>query len=237
MKTSIYYFLLFFIFSIGLSAQTRSVVTANQQTYDETTLAGQEITINAERDAVEDSWDDFWSDKYDVDVDRVDRDKSAVTYLAQGVENSKIASRKIDVHSKLFGAGQTTKVSLAIGLGYAIVAGPANEPGIYRRASEILDEFQTYFYRNKYDKLIAEVRDDLEDVRDDRQDAAEDQTKAQKRIRKYREKIQDLEKKIAKEQEDMTEEEVTEADKMLRVNELEQKLATLERERRIYVKE
>ncbi|PHI19514.1 hypothetical protein CEQ90_12510 [Lewinellaceae bacterium SD302] len=219
-----------------LSAQSRSRVQATMTEYDNQTMASQEITINASQDEVEESWDDFWSDRYDVDVDKADKNRNSITYKSEAAEVSALSNKTMDIYSKLTKLGDNrTGVSLALSFGYDLVATAEKYPDEYQRASTVLDDFQTYFYKRHYDEKIEELRDQLNDVRDDREDAADDQSKASKKIRKYQDKIKKLEEKIADAREEIGEESITEEEKMMRVKELEEKMRMLERERRAYV--
>lgn len=228
-------FLFAFLLVSTVSAQ-RSKVMSTTATYEKDAMAAQSITLDAGRSKVQDLWDQFWDERFDVDIDRFDREKSSASYLSEEVIVSTISDKTMDVLSKVSGSSNRSEVQLSIRFGYDMVVDNNKFPMEFKKAGMILDDFQTYFYERYFSEKITDLKDRLEDVRDEKEDAADDQSKASKKIAKYQDKIRKYEEKIIEEREEMGEERTVEASKADRLRELEKELSELERMRRRYVK-
>lgn len=214
----------------------RSAVKPVTATFNEQSVPSQSITLDAGKDKVEDLWDQFWDDRFDVDIDRSNRDKNSTTYLAEAVTVNIVSDKTMDVLSNVIGSENRSEVQLTVRFGYDVVVDQNTFPVEYGKTGMVLDDFQTYFYDRYFGERIAEVKDRLADVQDDKEDAVEDQSKAASKIRKWEDKILKYEEKIADARAEIGDEESIEASKADRVKELERELAELERMRRRYVK-
>lgn len=217
-----------------LSAQ--STDTRNSTTeYDRKTMPSVTLTLNASVEEVYDRWDDFWDDRYEVDIDRTDKDGNSIAYLAEQVSLTKISDKRVDVYSNVDGGEQSASVSMTLAFADDDIVTAANHPAAFRAASGLLDEFRNYFYQRYFDEALAETQEELEEVRDDTEDASDDARKAREKIEKYEKKIEKLREKIEDTREEVGEELQTEEEKARRVRELEDRLQQLQRDRKNYL--
>ena len=215
--------------------QIASAVTDGTTTYDKQTLPSMSIQLDAPVEVVYDIWDDFWDERYDIDIDRTDKDGDNIAYLAEQVALRSLGDKNLDVYSSVGGNEQRTTVNLSLAYASNDVITRTNHQGDYRTASAILEEFRTYFYQRYFDEQLTQTRDELADLRDDSQDASKDAEKAREKIEKYEEKIEKYRRKIEEEREEVGDELQTAEEKSRRVRELEAQLQQLERTRKRYV--
>ena len=230
------YLSIVFFLCIGvLSAQQSATVVDGTTTYDKKTLPSMSIQLDAPVDRVYDIWDDFWDERYDIDIDRTDKDGDNIAYLAEQVAVRNLGDKNLDVYSSVGGNDQRTTVNLSLAYTPTDVITRTNHEGDYRTASALLEEFRTYFYQRYFDTQLTTTREELADLRDDSQDASKDAEKARKKIAKYEDKIEKLNHRIEKTREDVGDELQTAEEKDQRVRELEAKLQELERTRKNYL--
>ena len=223
------------VVACGLTAQTMATVNESNVEYDKRTLPSLTITIEAPVEAVYDPWQDFWEDRYDIDIDRSDKDGKSIAYLAEQVNLSTVSPKALDLYSNVDGTDRVSTVSMALAFAERDLVTSVSQPEAFRAASALLQEFRTYFYTTYFDERIATVREDLSDLRDDSQDASKDAEKARRKIEKYQDKIKKLERRIEDTREEVGEELETAEEKATRVNELEAQLRNLESNRRKYL--
>ena len=217
-----------------LTAQTSAIRNSTTE-YDRKTMPSMTLTLDAPVDEVYDRWDDFWDDRYEVDIDRTDKDGNSIAYLAEQVSLANVGDKRIDLYSNVDGGEQTATVSMTLAYADDDIVTSTNHPAAFRAATSYLDEFRNYFYQRYFDEALAEIREELEDVRDDTEDASEDAQKARQKIAKYEKKIEKLREKIEDTREEVGEELETEEEKARRVRELEARLQQLQRERNNYL--
>ena len=217
------------------TAQQAATVTDGTTTYDKKTLPSMSIQLDAPVEMVYDIWDDFWDERYDIDIDRSDKDGDNIAYLAEQVPLRSLGDKNLDVYSSVGGNEQRATVHLSLAYAENDVITRTNHQGDYRTASAFLDEFRTYFYQRYFDEQLANKRDELADLRDDSQDASEDADKARKKIAKYEDKIEKYRRKIEDTREEVGDELQTAEEKSERVRALEAQLQDLERARKQYL--
>ena len=223
-------------FTAVLSAQQSAGITETTTEYDVQRLASLTLSLDAPVEAVYDPWQDFWEDRYDIDIDRTDKDGNSIAYLADDVRLPDITSGNFALYSNVDGTDKVSTVSISIGLTDSEVVTSNKYPEAFRAATEKLREFRTYFYSRYFDERIAEVRDRLEDARDEREDASSDAEKARKKIQKYEDKIRDLREKIDETRADVRDElEAAETNEQ-RVLDLEAELRVLQASRGNYLR-
>ena len=227
--------LLLFITSGFAAAQQTATVTDGTTTYDKKTLPSMSIQLDAPVEVVYDIWDDFWDERYDIDIDRTDKDGDNIAYLAEQVPLRSLGDKNLDVYSSVDGDEQRSMVNLSLAYAENDVITRTNHQADYGTASAILDEFRTYFYQRYFDEQLSDTRDELADLRDDSQDASEDAEKARKKIAKYEDKIEKYRRKIEDTREEVGDELQTAEEKSERVRALEAQLQDLERARKQYL--
>lgn len=216
-------------------AQQQATITEGTTEYDQRRLSSMTIALDAPVDAVYDRWEEFWEDRYDIDIDRTDKDGSSIAYLAEEIQLPGVSTAPVALYSNVDGTDQRSTVSISVATGDDMVITRSNDASAFEGASTKLREFQTYFYTRYFDERITDLRDDLEDARDDREDASSDATKAREKIRKYEEKIADLREKIEETREEVGEELEAAEENERRVLDLEAELQRLEQSRRKYL--
>lgn len=194
-----------------------------------------EIKIDAPHDEIADYLEDFWEERYDIDIDKLDKDKASTAMLAEQVSVPIVSDKNFDLYVKAADAGRSTTVSMAIVYSENDVVSSRKHTTSYSAAEAIMGEFHTFFYTKYFDEQMEDVREELEDIRDDGQDASSDAEKARKKIKKYEEKIAKLQRKIEKEREEVGEELETAEEKDRRARELEDRLRELQRARAKYL--
>ena len=204
--------------------------------FDKESYSSLRLTIDAPADEVEEAWEDFWDDKYDIDFDKLDKDRNSIAYRAEQVSLALISPKTMNLYSKVTDAENRSDVALAIVFSANDVVTSSSYPEAYRAAETLLNEFRTTFYTKYFDERIADVRDDLEDMRDDSQDDSKDAEKARKKIEKYRKKIADYEEKIVDLREEVGDELESSEEKARRAEELQTRLRELEQRRAQYLR-
>ena len=212
--------------------QVRSAMT----TYEEQSYSSLRLTLDAPADEVEEVWEDFWEDRYDIDLDRLDKDRNSIAQRAQQVKLPLVSQGNIDLYTKVTDTDNRSDVAMAILIDGKDAVTQGNDPGAYRAAEAIMNEFRTVFYTTYFDDQLAEAREDLEDMRDDSQDDSKDAEKARRKIEKYQEKIEKYEEKIIDLREEVGDEIDSSEDKALRAAELESRVREIERRRATYLK-
>ncbi|MEM7574237.1 MAG: hypothetical protein AAF433_15130 [Bacteroidota bacterium] len=226
---------IFLLTVTGLFAQFDDMTNATVD-YDGNVYTATQINLEIPQDKVKDYWDNYWDERFDIDVDREDRNRRSEVFLAEEVSIPAVNDKSFDLWSKLTELDEVkTTVSLTFSFGYDISANPENYPVAYRKSQEYLDEFSAFAYERYFDEQIEELQSQLNDLRDDREDAVDDQQKSNRRIERWMEKIEKLEGRIADERAEINEEENIEVNKEQRIAELERDLSSLERRKRSYL--
>ena len=211
-------------------------VTDGMVRYDKQNFNSLRMTIDAPADEVEDLWEDFWEDRYDVKLDKLDKDKNSLAQVAEQVNLTIVSPKTLNIYSKITDAGGRSDVAMAIAFSSTDVVTQSAYPQAYRATETLLNEFRTFFYTKYFDEKIADVRDDLEDMRDDSQDDSKDAEKARRKIEKYRKKIADYEEKIVDLREEAGEELISSEEKARKAEELQNTLRDLEARRAQYLR-
>ena len=235
MKNLLFLLLLITTLTTTLAAQRRADISSAFTSFDKTSMEAMQMTLDAEPDRVMDLWDEFWDDRYDVDVDKIDRDKTSTAYKAEQVNLPLISSKAFDLYSKIGGSAERSTVSMAIAFTANDVATRDKHRDSYEAGEAIMNEFYTYFYSKYFDEKLEEARDDLDDIRDDSQDASKDAEKARKKIAKMERKIEKLREDIEETRAEVGDELQTAEDKAARARELEERVRELERQRARYL--
>ena len=216
----------------ALSAQVQSAMT----TYDDQTFPSLRLTLDAPAEEVGEQWEDFLDDRYDVDIDRLDKDRNSMAYRAEQVVLPLVGQKNLDIYTKVTDVDNRTDVALALAYTAEDVVTKQAYPDAYSAAEAILNEFRTAFYTKYFDDQLADARDDLEDMRDDSQDDSKDAEKARRKIAKYRDKIDKYEERIIDLREEVGDELESSEDKALRAAELENRVREIERRRATYLR-
>ena len=227
--------LLLLLVSTCVLAQQNSTVRATNTEYDQKTLPSMTVSIDAPVDEVYERWQDFWEDRYEIDIDRTDKDGNSIAYLAEQVRIPGMGDKGMDFYSNVDGGDQNATVSISFAYSDQDVVTSQNHPQDYQIAEGALQQFVTEFYRTYFDEQLEEVQDELTDIQDDAQDASKDAQRAREKIEKYEEKIEKLRRKIEETREEVGDELRTEEEKARRVRELEEQLQQLRTRRTNYV--
>lgn len=223
--------LLFATFSYSIAAQVRTGPTE----FDKTTMEALQMDIDADYKVVADVWEDFWDDRYDVDFDKLDKDRGSIAFKAEQASVPIISQKNADLFAKVGGTVESSRLSFAISFTVNDVVTMQAHPKSFEAAKAIMLEFRTFFYTSYFDKKLEEAREDLEDIRDDSSDASKDAEKARSKIKKYEDKIAKYRDKIDKMREEVGDELETAEEKALRAQELENRIRDLVRMKAKYV--
>lgn len=208
------------------SAQAQMV---SKVSFEDVEMAAYQIEINIAPDRVINLWDDFWDDRYNVDVDRDDRNRDREIYLAEEVEVEAISDKPLDVYSMLTTTEKDkSTVSLGFGVGYDVFASKDQFGETFAAAERILNEFEAYSYQKFYRQQIEEMQKELEDARDEKVDLEEAIAKRDSKIEDWQRDIEKLENDIEKAREDNKSAQSDLPEKMERVNTLERDLRAAE---------
>ncbi len=223
------------LISFPLAAQRTADIQDGNTEYDKKTLPSLILTLEAPVDAVYEPWQEFWEERYAIDIDREDKDGNSIAYLAPQVNLPGVSEKNLDLYTNVYGDERGSQVAVSMAFSETDVVDRNKYPTGYAASRAVLEEFRTYFYTAYFDKRVEEVTDALEDVRDDSQDASKDAEKARSQIEKYENKIEKLRRKIEDTREEVGDELQTAEEKATRVRELEDELRTLQVSRRKYV--
>ncbi|MGB3801450.1 MAG: hypothetical protein WA952_16655 [Lewinella sp.] len=218
-----------------LFAQQDVSITEGTTEYDEQRLASMTISLDAPVETVYDPWQEFWDDRYDIDIDRTDKDGSSIAYLAENIQMIGVSTSPVSFYSNVDGSEDRSTVSISVAIDENTVVTRQNNAAAFTAAEEKLKEFRTYFYTRYFDERLEELTDELEDARDDREDASSDANKARKKIQKYEDKIADLREKIEDTREDVGDELEAAEENEQRVLDLEADLERIRTSRRNYL--
>ena len=89
--------LLALAFTIGLNAQ----ITSRSVQFDKMNFEALQTNIDANYETVADVWEDFWEERYDVDFDKLDKDKASITFKAEQASVPLISQKNADLFSKV----------------------------------------------------------------------------------------------------------------------------------------
>lgn len=227
--------LLILLSGVELIGQRSAMITDTNTEYDKRQLPSLTLSLDAAVESVYEPWQDFWEDRYDIDIDRTDKDRNAIAYLAEQVNLAGISPKNLDLYSSVDGTDRVSTVSMSLAFTETEVVTSRSPAATYMAAKAILEEFRTYFYTSYFDTRISEMRDELGDIRDDGQGASKDAKKARSKIEKYQDKIEKYERKIEDTREEVGDELQTAEQKATRITELEAELRKLEASRRNYL--
>ena len=231
-----YYFSAFFLLlGVSLLAQRTATITDGSTEYDKKTLPSMILDLDAPVEAVYEPWQDFWEERYSIKIDREDKDRKSIAYLAPQVNLPAVGDKNFDLYTNVYGDDQSSKVAVSMAYTDSDVIDRSKYPAGYAAGKAVLEEFRTYFYTKYFDTRLKETQEALEDVRDDRQSASKDAEKARSKIDKYEKKIEKLRRKIDDTREDVGDELQTSEEKAIRVRELEEQLQKLQQSRRNYL--
>jgi len=196
MKNILLSFLSIFLFLNLASAQAKMV---SKVSFEDAEMAAYQIEINIAPDRVIDLWDDFWDDRYGVDVDRDDRNRDREIYLAKEIKVDDISDKPLDVYSMLTTTEKDkSTVSLGFGVGYEVFASKDQFSETFAAAERILNEFEAYSYQKYYHQQVEEWQKKLEDARDEKVEVEEAIAKRESNIEDWRRDIEKLENDIEK---------------------------------------
>ncbi len=218
-----------------LTAQKTGRITNSMVTFDKTSMEAMRMEIDASPELVTDRWEEFWDDRYDVDIDKTDRDKMSTAFLAEQASIPLVSPKAFGLYSKVEGNAEKSTVSLAVAFSDKDVATRDVHRESYVAAEAIMQEFRTYFYTSYFDEQLEEARKELDDIRDDSSDASEDAEKAQKKIRKYEDKMAKYQKKIDELRDDVGDELESAEEKAARAEEMARRVRDLEQRRARYL--
>ncbi len=208
------------------SAQTQMV---SKVSFEDTEMAAYQIEINIAPDRVIDLWDEFWDDRYNVDVDREDRNRDREIYLAKEIKVEAISDKPLDVYSMLSTtAKDKTTVTLGFGVGYKVYASKDQFSDTFAAAERILNEFEAYSYQQFYSQRVEEWQKELEDAREEKAEVEEAIAKRESRIAGWQKDIEDLKNDIEKARKENEAAQNTLPEKIENVNKLERELRAAE---------
>ncbi|TXF88582.1 hypothetical protein FUA23_14030 [Neolewinella aurantiaca] len=225
------FILLFTAYGFMLNAQVKSGITE----FDKTSMSSLSMDLDADYEEVADVWEDFWKDRYDVDFDKLNKNRSSISYEAEQAVVPIISQKNADLYAKFGGTTESARVSFAIAYTANDVVTEEAHPKQYEAARAIMLEFRTFFYTQYFDEKLEKAREDLDDIRDDSSDASKDAEKARSKIEKYESKIEKYQEKIEKMRNEVGSDLETAEEKAKRAQELESKVRELERLRARYV--
>lgn len=215
-----------FVVTTALLAQPRFIEAT---TFDEATLPAYRLLIKENPEIVIEYWEDYWSDGYDIDLDREDRNRDRVIYTAKEATSIQISDKTFDVYTKITRQNENSaEIYLGLGFGYDVYASRDQYSQEFEAARMAISRFESHFYRSYYGERLAEMTEELNDVREDRQDMQDDIDKEEKRRNRWREKIAKYEEKIQESIEEQSELRNGLQEKAITISELERKVSAIE---------
>ena len=226
MRKSIILLLNVILFLNFAAAQAQMV---SKVSFEDAEMAAYQIEINIAPDQVIDLWDEFWDDRYNVDVDREDRNRDREIYLAKKINVEAISDKPFDVYSMLSTTAEDkSTVSLGLGVGYNVYASKDQFSNTFAAAERILNEFEAYSYQQFYSQRVEEWQKELEDAREEKEEVEEAIAKRESTITDWQKDIEDLENDIEKARKENKAAQNTLIEKAENVNTLERELRAAE---------
>jgi|GEM_PF-2081647 len=225
------FLLLLFISGASLCAQ----VTSRSVEFDKSNFDALQITIDADYEVVADVWEDFWEERYDVDFDKLDKDRASIALKADQASVPIISQKNADLFSKIGGTKEKATVSFAVTFTENDVVTRKTHAKSYDASEAIMTEFRTFFYTRYFDEKLEKARKELDDTRDDSSDDSKDAAKARRKIEKYEDKIEKLKSKIEDERREVGDELESAEMKARKAKELQERVRELEKMRARYL--
>lgn len=230
------YLLFLFTLFISLTLSAQNVRTTSTE-YDKLTLDAVSVPIDAEMKVVEDHLDEFFDERYDIDIDRTDKDRGSIAYGAEQVVLPLVSPKAVNLYAKVAEAGdRASTVYLSFAFTPNDVVNERAHPESFRAGQSILEEFRTYFYDKYFGEQLEEAREELEDMRDDSSDDSKDAQKARKKIDKYERRIANFERKIEELRQEVGDELESAEEKAERARAIERRIRDLEAQRSRYLR-
>lgn len=192
------FFLLLLISLTPVAAQSYQVTESNTM-MDKTSMNVAVVEIEAPRDRVEEILVDYLEDRYKIDLDRKNKEKQSVTWLADQIEIRDLNNGAIDLWAKVAATGENrTSVMLAASKGYDNSISSATDARAYRNLEMISDNFTKYFYRTYYDQQLELKTEAVEEATEQREDLIKENKKLTEDIAKKEKEIAEAKAQIQK---------------------------------------
>ena len=189
---------LFALPAITLSAQDYRISESNTL-MDKTPMNVAAVEIEAPRDRVEEILVDYLEERYKIDLDRKNKEKQSVTWLADQVEIRDLNNGAIDLWTKIAAVGEErTSVMIAASKGYDNAISSATDARGYRNLEMIADNFAKYFYRTYYYQQLEIKNEAVEEAVERREDLTKDNEKLREDIEKMKKEIDEAQAQIEK---------------------------------------
>ena len=128
------------LLSFVVTGQRTAQLSDTQTEYDKKSLPSLTLSLDAPVDAVYDPLQEFWEDRYDIDIDREDKDGNNISYLAEQVRLPSVGPKNVDLYVNADGTDKVSTVSLSIAFDGSTVVTKRDQPQAYQAARDLLEE-------------------------------------------------------------------------------------------------
>ena len=186
-------FVLFF--STLATAQVGRIMETTVE-YDKTTVDALAVTLQPERKDVQEAFEDWMDDRYDINLKRGGLFANKRTQKAEDAIIPAISADRITFMTKTEEVGDETRLYV-----FAMRGNNPVDRADYKAFTgmeNIFDSFLSSYQPEYYEERVAEAREELEDLREDLKDAQDDIADNKEKIAKLQKENTELEDKSAK---------------------------------------
>ena len=192
--------LLVLLAQLTLTAQTITPTTTKLDKIDNARVISMEVDM--ERDIVVDIWKQYLDDKYDIELDRIDRSRNQETFRSESSKVTKLSAIPARLYAKVYESGDNrSTVYLSASTGGERMITESTHPLEYERMMAMLRGFHPYIYETYYGRQMDDIQKDMKKQEDELKDTRDDIDDRLRSNEKKREKIQELQREIEKNEE------------------------------------
>ena len=203
------------LFAVLFSATAFAQVGRIQEStveYDKTRADALMVTLQPDRKDVQEAFEDWMDDRYDIKLKRGGLFANKRTQKAEDVIIPAISSEPITFMTKTEGAGEDTRLYV-----FAMRGNNPIDRADYKAFTgmeNIFDSFLSSYLPEYYEERVAEAREDLEDLQKDLREAQDDMADNKEKIAKL-----EAENRELTEKQEMLRKQIAEAETAVRTRE------------------
>lgn len=148
------------------------------------------VNLPSEADDMEEEWEDYLEDNYDLELDKVGRKRDTTTYISEKVIKDNLNNVSYDIYSKIVdNENGTTDLYVKWAFNEETFIETIDNPQKAADAKYMMERFAKRAYIKFYEEQLEDLVDKQEDAIDDYDDLNDDVEKLEKRNKKLERKI------------------------------------------------
>ncbi|OAV45416.1 hypothetical protein A3850_013340 [Lewinella sp. 4G2] len=202
--------------------------------YEDQSISSLKFSVDGPADEIEEAWEDYFDERYDLKLDKLDKDRGSIAYRNENATLTLLTSKPVTLYSKVAEIEGGAQISVAMTDANGAYTETNNATAMLA-VRAMIEDFKNRFYTDYFDEQLEDARKELEDARDDSQDDTKDAERARKKIEKYRDKIADYEKKIQDLRDEVGDELLSAEEEAARAARIEDKIREIQVRRARYL--